>query len=632
MPLPTSLVARPQVRIVTASAMKVQPRVQSTYRERANWDWQRKAFFYTKLIPELNYASRFYAKMLKKLLIYPAFRRPDDTTEPIKEGLPVDLLDRIQDPGGGRSQILSNYGRLMFMIGEGYLFGRELGTDMERWAFVNPEELEITPDGYKWKPTSSGDPIELPRSRTEAYRMWSPDPERSGEAESPMRAAIGIAEELDLLSKAVRSTAVTRMLNGLLKVPAELSFGSDEPGLDDDPEANPFIQELLDYIVSAIENPGSAEAAAPWVAEGAAEFLEQLEWMSLHDPQNDYMELGLRKEAIDRLAMGMDLPPEILKGMAEANHWGARQIMHDTWLSHGQPVAEQFCDDLADAYLRPALKAEGFDRWRDVVIGYDDSNVVIPPDRTDDADKAYDRGTLSRVGHRKLKGISEDLAPDEEEERLWLAVKLRDPGFLKGTKYEIEQPAPAAMPPGPQPSTDAPPDAQEGPPPPGPAGVSRQESRAAIVRGAAELALYRCREAAGSKIRQQIRTRSKGAPELALIDGRPNWHVAAMIGKQRLDVLGIGPPLQLVRTGTEGFCALLGAWGFQPSQAEVLSEMVAVWAAKTLFDEELPSLPPGFLAQVDRMRELSFEQATVDHNNDSLARLTELMPGVGIKG
>lgn len=631
---PPAASARQNLRIVTASAMRVQPRVASTWRDRQTMPWQRKAFVYAKIIPELNYASRFYAKMLKKLLIYPALRNPDDTSEPITEGLPVELLDRIQDPGGGRSQILSSYGRLMFMIGEGYLLGRDCTKETERWMFVQPNELEITDSGYLWKPTTSSEGISLPKATTEAYRLWTPDPEYSGEAESPMRAGIEIAEELDLLTKAVRATAVSRMLNGLLKVPQELSFGSDEPGEDDDPEANPFLQEMVDHITGAVENAGSAEAAAPWIAEGAWEFLDRLEWVSLHDSQNDYMENMLRKEAVDRLAIGMDLPPEILKGMAEANHWGARQIMHDTWRSHGSVVAEQFCDDLADAYLRPALREANYPDWNRVVIGYDDSLVVVPPDRTDDADKAHDRITISDREHRKAKGFPESSAPDEEETRIRLALKLRDVRLLKGTKYEIEEPDPAdqpAQPPGPQPSTDAPADAEEGPPAPGPAGVSRQESRASIVRGAAELALYRCREVAGSRIRTQIRARSKTSPELALIDKQSNCHVCSIIGQPRLNQMGLDKPLALVKTGCDGFTAMLQSWGFEEAQAQVLSEMLLVWAAKTLYEEKIPSLPPGFIAQVERLRDMAYEQAIVEQNNDSLARLTEMLPGVEIR-
>jgi hypothetical protein len=623
---------RPNVRILTASAMKVRPSQPSTYRERQTMSWQHKSFLYATIIPELNYASRFYAKMLKKLRIFPAMRKPNDEVVPIEGGLPVELLDRIQDPGGGRSSILSSYGRLMFMIGDGYLFGRDLGKPVERWAFVNPDELVISETGIIWKPTQGGDGIELSKSTTEAYRMWTPDPQFSGEAESPMRAAIEIAEELDLLTKAVRSTAVSRMLNGLLKVPQELSFGSDTPGLDDDAAENPFLQEMIDHINGAIENAGSAEAGAPWMAEGAAEFLDGLEWMPLHNPATDYLERELRREAIDRLAIGMDMPPEILKGMAEANHWGARQIMHDTWRSHGAGVAEQFCDDLADAYLRPALLKEDFPDWDKVVIAYDDSNVVVPPDRTDDADKAFDRGNVSDVGYRQMKGIPESQAPSEEEKRIYLAVKLRDTSFLEGTPYEVEEPEPAIMPPGPAPTEDSPEEAEEGPPAPGPAGVSRQESRAAIVRGAAELALYRCREVAGSRIRTAVRNRSKTSPELALIEGESNCHVAAILGPKRLESYGMIAPVQLVRTGADGFHAMLEGWGFAKDQAKVLSDMIVVYAARTLFQTGNPSLPPGFLAQVERMRDIAVEDAIVERNNDSLARLTEMLPGAAIKG
>ena len=630
MAIPVRLKPSPP-RIVTASASKVTPKSSSTYRDRKGLSWQKKAFLFTKIIPELNYASRFYSKMLSRLRIYPAYRLPNDETTPITEGMPVDLLDRIQDAGGGRSQLLSSYGRLMFIVGEGYLFGRELDKPTERWSFVNVNELSFDGKAILWKPTSSSEPIRYSPKEAEAYRLWTPDPEFSGEAESPMRAVIDIAEELDILGKGVRSTAVTRMVNGILKVPAELSFGSDEVGVDEDPETNPFLADMIDHIIGVVENAGSPEAAAPFLAEGMLEYLAGLEWIRTHDPATDYLERELRKEAIDRSAMGLDLPPEVLKGMAEANHWGARQIKHDTWLTHGSSVAEQFCDDVADAYLRPALKRENFERWREVVIAYDDSNVVIPPDRTDDADKAWDRGNVSDPGYRTMKGISEAMAPSEEEERINLAIKLREPALLKGTRFEIEEPEPAPMPPGPQPSEDAEPDAEEGPAPPGPAGVTRQESRNAIVRGAAELALMRSREVAGSRIRSNLQKRSNARSELELIDGVPNANIAAILGEAKLKALGLSEPLQFVKSGTDGFCSLLQSWGFDESQARVLSEMILVYAAKTIYQPELPPLPSGFLAQVERFRELS-EQQVVQQNNDSLAMIEEMMPGTRIKG
>lgn len=614
---------------LVASASKVtEGGPESAIAKRRQESWQKQAFIYTKLVPELNYASRFYAKMLAKIKLFPAFRNPDDSLTPIKEGPPVDLLDRIQDPAGGRSQILYMYGRLMFITGEGYLFGRYLGAEKEAWAFVNSQEL-VFEDGrlVAWKPRRDGDPIKFPAGQAEAYRMWTADPEHSGDAESPMRAVLEIAEEMDLLTRSVKSTAVSRLLNGMYRVPTEMSFGSDEPGMDDDPEKNPFMEAMFSHMLTVIENAGSPEAALGFFAEGPYEFLDRLEHINLHDAANDYMEQALRKEAVDRMGMGLDLPPEILKGMAEANHWGARQILHDTWRSHGTVIAEQACDDFCDAYLRPALREgeEPFPRWNEVVIGYDDSAVIVPPDRTDDADKAMDRGEITDEGYLKLKNIPSEWGAKEEDKRVYLAIKLRDVRLLKGTKYEVE-PTPIAqpqgdMPPGPQPSTDAPTPPEETPPTPGPGGTSRQESRASAIQGAAWTAVYRSRELAGQRTRRQFGRLEELEP---FVDSKAA-DLCACIGWETLKRLGSFEPLRLVKGGADLFVIYLtDEWGFTEAQANALAEMLVVHAARTLFDKDGSALPSGFLAQVERMQDTSSmlsEKALVDRNNEALAEV-----------
>jgi hypothetical protein len=617
--------ARARPVILTASAMQVR-REDANRQELRTTDEEAKCFLYAKKLPELNYASRFYSKMLKRLKIYPARRDARDAVVPITEGPPVELLERIQDPGGGRSQILGSYGRLMFIAGQGFLFGRNLGMGNERWSFVSSKEISLQDNKIIWRPTESGSPQEFMQGDSaQVYRMWSPSPERSGEAESPMMAALDVAEELLILSKSVRATAVSRILQGILKVPSEISFGADDAGLDDDPEENEFLADLIDHIVGAIENAGTAEAAAPFLAEGAAEFLRELEWIRMHDPQTDYLEKELRAEAVTRLSVGLDMPPEILKGLADTNHWGARQIMHDTWRSHGAPVAEQFCDDLSEAYLRPALEEMEYEDWDKVVVAYDDSEVVVSPDRTEDADRAYDRGQISDEGYLKLKGIDSAYAAKDESKRIFLAVKLRDARFLKGTQYEVEDMTPVAQLPGPQPSSDAKRPAEEGPPLPGPAGVSRQESRALSVRGAAELALMRCRELAGSKIRQ---ANKRNTTIKAQIDGRPAATIAFILGPETITALG-HDPLHLVQGGTDAFITLCMEWGIEEQQARALAQMIEVHAARTLFEPRLPAFPAGFAAHIERANEISLdrEEEVVRQNNLSLARVNGMIGG-----
>ena len=588
---------RPQ-RALTASAVKLEPKESTSTRRRAE-AWQKRALFYVDEVPECNYASRFYARMLKRIHIFPAIREADDKLTPITTGEPVDLLDRIQDPGGGRSQLQGSYGRLMFVTGEGYLFGRDLQTEDEKWSFVWNEEIELGDGGeITWKNDNSSKGKVYSSGEAEAYRMWHPSPMRSGLAESPMRSVLEVAEELLILTKGVRATAVSRMINGMLKIPTEMSFGAAEPGVDEDPEANIFLADLIEHITGVVENAGTAEAAAPFIAEGAAEFLDKIDWMAMHDPQTDYMERELRKEAVQRLAFGFDMPPEVLLGLADSNHWTGKQITSDMWRSHGAPVAEQFCDDLSEAYLRPALRAEGFTDWQKVVVTYDDADVVISPDRSEDADKALDRGALGYAGYRKLKGIPEDMAPTDAEHEEWLAVKLRAPQALGEDFQPPGQRGPAAGPPD---TTNA----EDGPPEPGPSGVSRQEARTASARvlGAAELSLIRCRELAGARLRNH----SESHPDLfGVVNGEPNSVVASRIDRKKLIELGIEiDALQLVRGGTDAFHRMITEWGYPKPQADALSQMLLVYAARTLFDETQPPLASGFESQVERMMEVT---------------------------
>ena len=376
-----------------------------------------------------------------------------------------------------------------------------------------------------------------------------------------------------------------------------MSFGPAEPGIDEDPEANPFLSSLIDHITGVVENAGTAEASSPFIAEGASEFLEKLQWIALHDPQTDYMERELRKEAVQRLAFGFDMPPEVLLGLADSNHWTGRQITFDMWRSHGAPIAEQFCDDLAEAYLRPALREGGYTGWEDVVVSYDDADVVVSPDRSEDADRAFDRLAISWPGYRKLKGIPEDMAPSEDEMNTYLALKLRAPQAL-GEDF---------MPPerGPQPGPPDVANPEDGPANPGPAGVTRQESRTASAKvlGAAELSLMRCRELAGARLRDH----SQSHPDLfGVVNGQPNTVVASSIDMEKLKELGIEvDALQLVRGGTDVFQRMIMEWGYPKQQTDALAQMLLVFAARTLFDPTQPDLPSGFTAQVERMMEVS---------------------------
>lgn len=580
-------------RALVGSAFKLN-RQESEYAKRLQQPWQFRALGYYDRIGEIRFCSQFYARMLARIMVYPAKPNEKGELERITSGTAVDLLDRVQDPGGGRRRMQYDYGRLMFVTGEGVLLVTDENTEREKWRFLWREEVRMEDGVAIRKDAQNQDTNE----RGTGYRMWTPHPIQSDLADSPLRSVLDIAEELLLLTAAVRSTAISRLVNGILLLPTEAAPAPFEEGLDEDPELSPFLQRLTEHITAAIEAPGSAEAQAPYLLEAGYEYLDRVKWMQMHDPATDYMERDLRIEAIKRLALGLDLPPEALLGMTDSNHWTAQQVQHDMWRSHGVPIADQWCADLNDVYLRPAL-IEADEDPTDIVIGYDDSQVVVSPDLTAIADEAMDRMAISFKGYRELKGIREDMAPSEEEQRLVAGVKMRDP-VVAG----LEEEAPAVRGPQAAPGVHQPLTQVPDSPPAGQV-VSRPDARVASILGAADMAIRACRSKAGARLRTQVASPSKSTPKCSecqqAIDGIPNAVVAATLGVETLRDMAARDPLTLVAGGTADFLSALEEWGVPRAHADVLCERIEAYAAQTLFEPNTPDIPPGFASFVSTM-------------------------------
>ena len=565
-------------RALTASAVKLTSR-ETAYSKRLSQPWQLRAIGYYDTIGEINFTSKFLARQISRVRFYPARMMEDGSTEEIRSGAAVEILNQVQDPGGGRSQFLFDYGRLQFLTGEGVLFGYDGGT---KWKFLWKDEVkETSPDVF----TRLTFQQELTDEVGVAYRFWTPHPRWSDQADAPMRAVQDICEELLILTLGVRATALTRLTNGILKVPTQLSPNPLLPGMDEDPEQNPFLSDFIEHVSAQIENPSSVEARIPFIVEGDAEYLKELSWLKTHDPATDYMERDLRKEAIERLALSLDMSPEDLLGYTNANHWTGRQVQLDRWRMFGFNKAEQFATSWADAYLRPSLRAEG-ESWEDVVIGFDDSQVVISPDRTEDALKAQAQGIINNAAARAALGWGDKDALDGQEKDDFFALKLRDPALLEGGD-------PVSLPArGPLPSQNGTNPADGPPPPSANTGVSRRESMsAALIAGAATMGLHRCRELAGARI--QLKCKDCG-------NGSEKSMVAAVVGP----TVAVDSAA-LVKDGAEGFRDLLVGWGVAREHATSLQKMLEVYAARTLFDRTMPELPSGFVAAIEKAREVN---------------------------
>lgn len=590
----------------TGSAAPIENEEDVAKLRQAQQAWQGRALWYYDTVGELHFSAQFYARMLARVRFFPAKVDENGELTPIKEGPPVEALTRIHDQGGRQGRLQYDYGRLMFITGEGILFVSGESTERERWQFLWRDQLAFSEsqDGTACKRDATG---AVTKTCGKAYRMWTPHPRNSEWADSPMRSILDIAEELTLLTAAVRATAVSRLTNGVLLLPTEASPPPIvQPGKDENAAMSPFLQQYVAHIQAQIEDPGSAAARVPYLLEAAYEYLDRVRWLQTADPKTDYMEKDLRDEAIKRLAIALDFPPEVLLGMSESNHWTAQQVQWDMWRSHGIGIAEQYANDMNSAYLRPAMKAAGYGDWEDLVIGYDDSQVVVSPDQTSIADEAWDRAEISSPGYRKLKGIPESMKPSEEERAFVFGMKTRDP-VVAGFEEENVQPLR-----GPQPQTPVGQNGKAMTPaqPTGGRVVSRQEARVAAITGAAVMAIRQCRSKAGARLRSKITKppehtdRPCGECEEQIL-GRDNAIVASAIGRAGLEALAANDPINLVKGGTDDFRGILAEWGIDQQNAAVLCERIEAHAAATLFDPNTPDVPVGFAAHVEHALEVA---------------------------
>lgn len=602
---------------MTAAAMRVDPQAdQSEIAYRNIQAWQLAAFGFYDSDGAAWYASQFYARALSKVRIFAA--RKDENGE-IKELEPSDWASeqvaRIQDPGGGRHQLMTAYGRLMFLIGEGYLVASSID-GIERWEFLSPAEIRVLPGGRGYQrvrfPGSTPkmlrdagvDRLEPPDSPdgdvVVAYRVWRRHPMFSWLPDSPMRSVLGLFEELALLQLAVGARAKSRAAgNGILLRAMEIEWGAPDGQNDDSDQTDRVAQRLQEAIVKPITQPGTASAVAPIILEAPSEMIEKdavLRHIQLSNPLETYPEQEIRDKLIQRIAIGLDMPPEVLLGVADANHWTAWQIDEQTWNAHLQPIVQQFCDDLGSSFLRPLARQEGQDDAESLIIGYDAAEAVTHPDRAKDAKDLHDRGALSSEKLREVTGFNDDDAPSDEEHGEWLAIKLRDRTFIseEGGPAAVEAQTPEAEEGAQQAGDVVPgtPDQEKA--------LENEDSQitAALVErivGAGELAVERCRAVAGSRLVSLAR-KPTGCRECAeKVKDMPNGLVASAFGYEQILELQ-ATPQALVAGGASEFISQVTKWGVSDTAARTLAKLIERHTAETLLKDVAPPLGNRFVS------------------------------------
>lgn len=174
------------------------------------------------------------------------------------------------------------------------------------------------------------------------------------------------------------------------------------------------MKTLMEAMITPIKDRDAAAAVVPVLVKVSDEVASQvgqgnLIWFST---AFDSQALALRKEAIHRLALGLDVAPEILLGVGQAAKYLNAWLVEETNTRlHIEPRLSMICDALTEQYLRPTLEDLGFSNPEKLKVWFDLSDLSVDLDRTSDAERLHKGGLLSDQANRREAGFDEADAP-----------------------------------------------------------------------------------------------------------------------------------------------------------------------------------------------------------------------------
>lgn len=441
--------------------------------------WQAQAWQYRNLIAELRYALRLRARSVARCRYYLAVSQPWPQDPVPLEGGDHKLSPQLV------ADAIACFARIPFDTApDGFTarFDENLGVAGEGWVHIDADEQfwvrstsEITANAggqitLNTLPTAvQGSTRQIDPETEDLLRCWVPDPEWGSLADAPLRPLLDVCEDVALAGRELRAAARSRVAaNGILLMPDTMSMvqaRSDEEEHDDSVASDTFMADFTASLLAPLRTDGDAQEVVPIVLRGAVEDIAAVRHLTLQRADAEKL-IERQSAALMRLLKGLDIQPEQVEGVGGMNHWGAWIVDSRAIRDQVEPAAETVASCLAQAYLRPALRALGDHAEADIkriMIAVDTSPLSENPNRGQDAVDAHRAGAISDATFREAKGFSEDDAPDDAERLYRLAADGRLspeltaavlgitlPGGRERITVQGETVAPAALPAAPQ--------------------------------------------------------------------------------------------------------------------------------------------------------------------------------------
>lgn len=413
-------------------------------------DWQKDALTFKRSIGIIDRGSRFHGSAMSRLRFYPGvIVDPDEEPIPVEDAVddpeikfPESLAtaatvewERVTNVMGGQASLQRKWGVLLSVIGDSWLVAsaNEDDPEIEDWDVYAPSALSVKGSGESVQVLLQETPNGPKRTLVDpvAYRIWRQDEEWPGLADSPLRSVFGECEEYLIYARQFRAIGKSRIPAGITLIPSEIDppkqaapNADGTPNTDQQgkaPEPTELERMLMKHFLTPISDEGSAASVFGAIVRGKAEFLKEIRHIAFERPMDREI-IARLDHLMRRMCDGIDLPPDLLLGIADANHWTGWLIDDATYKAHVYPLAMIPTSGLTTAFLRPAIRTHTevseTDRrlWLPkTVLGIDPTALVSRPNRGADTNDGFDRGALSWAAWRKHRGFPDSDAPEDEE-------------------------------------------------------------------------------------------------------------------------------------------------------------------------------------------------------------------------
>lgn len=415
-----------QPRTIVAAATRFDFEGKQTWRTFRGGDmaWQADAWYQYDICGELRYAVNWLGNAASLADLYAA-DVDEDTGKPAQ---PTDndtaraIAREILGGPAARAQGIRSIIVNIMVPGELFIVLRSEPDGEDRWLVLSSTQIK----GGMGGDVQFTDPLDgLDRKLTAddlIIRIWSPHPRAFREADSSVRASLPTLREIERTSQNIAARLDSRLASaGVLILPESVEFPREED--DPDGKADAFMVMLARAMSASLSEPGNAATQVPITITVPDDVIDSIKHLTFDTPVSAEV-LDLREKAIQRLATGLDLPGEMLTGMSGANHWGAWQIEESTYKTHLAPVLDRIADDLTTGYYRPALTAAGITDPDRYMLAFDATAIIARSDELEKMRMLHDRILISDAALRDAAAVSEDQAPDDDEQQRRLARSL----------------------------------------------------------------------------------------------------------------------------------------------------------------------------------------------------------------